>query len=372
MRSRFYIFAVLACACAALVTLASCANGSSSAASKGSSIDLKPKMTISQPPTFALSKVEKEGEEGEEGGSAMQVTIYAQIANIGDMPVTSLNGTTFTLLNAEGKPVRATTKADVVELVPGAMTKTGVTMELTDEEYEAFDSLSVSFLCPLKVFSCEGKAKNVKSVRSAKAAFVQSEEQQARQTREEARQAHIAAWHARFPTDDYSNTTLIGDSIMDNSSVALREALPGVDLNVDSGRSLEVGGLIRENQSPDMGVLDHIRRDDGSFDRYVIGTGNNDPGGMTIEDAEEMIEHLGPDKEIYFVTEMVTSNQLGTDTTNATIDAMVEKYPNVHKIDWHGLVLGHESEYLADWCHPRPSRYGDYAACIKEGLDVVY
>ena len=188
----------------------------------------------------------------------------------------------------------------------------------------------------------------------------------------EAQEAREAQWRAQFPTDDYSNTLLIGDSLMQNASTALTEAMPGVTVNADSGRMLERGGAVFENKSPDLGVLDHIRNDDGSYARYVIGTGNNEAGGMPIEAAQEIVDCLGPDKQIYFITMCSLLNSYGTEVTNASIDAMVEQYDNVHKIDWCGFLAGRETDYLMDGIHVYPDRLADYAAFIKEGLDVVY
>ena len=182
----------------------------------------------------------------------------------------------------------------------------------------------------------------------------------------------VQAWRERFPEGDYSDVLFIGDSIMDEARWDIHDAMPGCEVNADSGRTLEEGGLIREDQDPDCGVLDYIRDDDGSHTRYVIGTGNNDAGGVSLYDAEEIISCLGPDKEIYFITEMVTANPGGTANTNATIDAMVEAYPNVHRIDWHGFVEGRESELLRDWCHPNAYGKPLYVGLLKAGLDVCY
>ena len=88
--------------------------------------------------------------------------------------------------------------------------------------------------------------------------------------------------------------------------------------------------------------------------------------------AEEIVACLGPDKEIYFITEMVTGNPGGTANTNATIDAMVAAYPNVHAIDWHGFVEGREGELLRDVCHPNDYGKPLYAEVLKAGLDVCY
>ena len=198
------------------------------------------------------------------------------------------------------------------------------------------------------------------------------QEERAKREERRARWEQVQEWRYRFPEGDYSDVLFIGDSIMDESRYLIMEAMPGSEVNADSGRTLEEGGLIREDAAEDSGVLDHIRTDDGTHERYVIGTGNNDGGGVPLYVGEEIVECLGSDKEIYFVTEMVTANPGGTATTNATIDALVKTYPNVHKIDWHRYVEGRESELLRDWCHPTENGKVEYVAVLKDGLDVCY
>lgn len=198
------------------------------------------------------------------------------------------------------------------------------------------------------------------------------QEMMAERAERDARWKQVQEWRYRFPEGDYSDVLFIGDSIMDESRYLIMDAMPGSEVNADSGRTLEEGGLIREDAAPDCGVLDHIRNDDGSHVRYVIGTGNNDGGGVPLYVGEEIVERLGPDKEIYFVTEMVTANPGGMATTNGTIDALVEAYPNVHKIDWSGYVEKHGYGLLRDWCHPAEYAKPEYVGVLKDGLDVCY
>ena len=193
-----------------------------------------------------------------------------------------------------------------------------------------------------------------------------------REAAERVRVEHEAAWREAFPTDNYANTLLIGDSIMQNATSSLQATLPGVDISADAGRTLEAGGLVFEKQSPDCGVLDYVRRDDGSHARYVIGTGNNEVSGMSLGAAEEIVERLGPDKQIYFITMCSVYNSTSTEVTNESIRTVESEHDNVHVIDWYGLVSENPSEYLSDGIHPRSSRLADYAAFIKEGLDVIY
>ena len=185
-------------------------------------------------------------------------------------------------------------------------------------------------------------------------------------------QERIDSWRARFPVDDYSNTLLIGDSLMQNATSSLRAAMPNVAINADAGRTLETGGLVIDGQSPDAGILDQVRNDEGTYARYVIGAGNNDAGGMPIDAVEEVVDLLGPEKEIYFITMCSLGSPTATDITNQAIEDAQTRYDNVHKIDWKAFVSGRESDFLRDGVHVYRDREPDYAACIKEGLDTVY
>ena len=167
----------------------------------------------------------------------------------------------------------------------------------------------------------------------------------------------------------YSNTLMIGDSIMVNTGEVCKEYMPGINIDADSSRSLENGGV----QSPgsDEGVLDHVRAlNPKQYSRYVIGTGNNDAGGMDMEAGEEIVSCL-KGKQIWFVTEFVSNNSEGTRTTNDTINKLCRKYRNVHKVDWYSVVSKHQSEYLGgDNCHPQNREAQEaYASILKAALD---
>ncbi|MBQ9068772.1 MAG: hypothetical protein IJ131_06870, partial [Eggerthellaceae bacterium] len=194
---------------------------------------------------------------------------------------------------------------------------------------------------------------------------------------EEARQKSIeearAEYDARIEEErvrrasDFSDTILFGDSIMQNSQGALYAEMPGVTINAMGGRALEIGP-IGAGSDPSDGVLDHIRADTGGYSRYVIGTGNNDAGGMSLAAGEEIVAHIGPDKEIFFVTEYVGGNLGGTAATNATIADLAARYDNVHAIGWYELVSSSPGTYLSDGCHPLASAMPAYASLIREAI----
>lgn len=316
------------------------------------------------PKRIEIGKPTAQFESGGERGVIVNVTAPLSCKPV-DVPLFMNGCLVAKALDAKGKSVQKS-PGHVGKAIArnGKLTSATWQFLLSPGEFEAMDSIQVTCVSVDGIWGLS-ITKDAQKVADAKATYEVAE-------RDRAERERAAAWRAKFPTDDYSNTLLIGDSLMQNAQASLEAAMPNVDINADAGRTLERGGLVFENSSPDAGVLDHVRDNDGSHARYVIGTGNNDAGGVTEEDAEEIIACLGPDKEIYFITMMVTGNPGGTATTNATIEAMAAKYPNVHVIDWYGLVEGHESEYLSDGCHARRDREPDYAACIKDGLDVVY
>lgn len=186
---------------------------------------------------------------------------------------------------------------------------------------------------------------------------------------EEARAAYdqeVEAIRARR-SSDFSDTILYGDSIMQNSQGALASAMPGVSINAFGGRSLEEGPS-GTNFDPNDGVMDHIRSDTGGYTRYVIGTGNNDAGGLPLSAGEEVVAHLGEDKEIYFVTEYVGGNMGGTANTNATIANLVERFENVHAVEWYELVSADPGAYLRDGVHPLAGAMPTYANLIRDTI----
>ena len=355
---------VIALTCAAL---SGCTNTeSASSSSNSASAKPTPSLSLAGDPALAF----------ERAGDA-NVTLHVNASVVSDTaePATLAYDAFVVLIDGSNSAFRMDRKKLTTSVSAEAPRTVSVDVALSPEEFNAL--AGVRFACfgwrdGQEAFLCLANGSRVYPVEEARQAYIAAEEERVRLEAEQARQQHEAQWRAKFPTDDYSNTILIGDSIMQNCSSALRSTLPGVTIDADAGRSLEYGGLVFEGESPNDGVLDHIRQDDGEFDRYVIGTGNNDAGGVTEEDAEEMIEHLGNTKQIYFVTEYVRGNLHGTGVTNDTIDAMVEKYPFVHKIDWYGLVHENPSAYLKDGCHPRDDSESDYAELLKEGLDVIY
>ena len=268
----------------------------------------------------------------------------------------------------QAKPADAETQADVK--ANGAIVFENVTdrpMTKKDlAEKKAIEEAKAKKAAEEKAAAEAAKIAEEKRIEEEKAAQQAAAEEAERKAREAA-----GPQVSYTPGEgDYADVLMIGDSIMVVSKWSIESYMPGVTVDACSARSLETGG-VAEGGGPNDGVLDHVRAlDSNQFSRYVIGTGNNDWNGMDMDSGEEIVSCLAG-KQIYFVTEYVTNNTSGTDNTNATIDALCEKYPNVHKIDWHTVAVANRDAFLGgDNCHPQNQEATDtYAGLVKAALD---
>jgi hypothetical protein len=176
----------------------------------------------------------------------------------------------------------------------------------------------------------------------------------------------IRSWPLERFASDFSDTFMVGDSVMHLVEGPIHEYMPAATVDASSGRALEEGGP-NEGYSSGLGILDIIRSDGGyGYERYVIGAACNEPSGMSYEAGEEIVGVL-QGKPVWFVTQMVTNNSTSTSNTNAAIDALCANYPQVHKIDWYQACIEHP-EYITDNAHASTEGAYVYASLIAEAL----
>ena len=165
-----------------------------------------------------------------------------------------------------------------------------------------------------------------------------------------------------FSTTDFSDTVVIGDSVVAGSKESIEAALPGVTVDADPSRTFEHGGAYADYSDED-GMIDYAREVAGKYRRYVIECGIND-AGLTRDMADSFLGVLARDgAQVYFVNQLVTDNQESNEITRSTIDAVCEGRTDVFCIDWLGK--GDESD-LADDCHLNTDGCEHYASLIHD------
>lgn len=138
---------------------------------------------------------------------------------------------------------------------------------------------------------------------------------------------------------DGSNVTIIGDSITEGSSSQLRAKLPNADINGKTSRQFATGISIAKSTN--------LR------DKVVFALGTNS-AYLTQSQVQDAIDTIGPDREIYFVTNYGKADY---SNNNALLRAAARDNSNVHIIDWAGAVSADPTKNISnDGIHP--TNYG--------------
>lgn len=156
-----------------------------------------------------------------------------------------------------------------------------------------------------------------------------------------------------------TRVTFIGDSIMVAAENALYEAIPDCVVNAKEGRQLVEA----------MDILRKMEAAGEIYDTVVIGLGSNSP--FPIEDGEEVIDFLGEDRTIYWVT--CYGRYLDwQDEVNETIAELDEEYDNLYVLDWSAVAEEHAGWIRTDdGIHLTPDGALGYAQFIAEGIGAA-
>lgn len=119
--------------------------------------------------------------------------------------------------------------------------------------------------------------------------------------------------------------TFIGDSIMVAAEPELTKLLPECVVDAKVGRQLV--------EAPD--IIRRLKNEGKLYDTVVIGLGSNLP--FTVEEGSEVLDMLGDDRTIYWVT--CYGRYLDwQDDVNETIAELDEMYDNLTVIDWSAVA----------------------------------
>lgn len=152
--------------------------------------------------------------------------------------------------------------------------------------------------------------------------------------------------------------TLIGDSIMVAAEEALYEYIPGCVVNAKEGRQLVEA----------MDILYDMEAAGEIHDTVVIGLGSNSP--FPIEEGERVLDFLGEDRTIYWVT-CYGRYLEWQDETNDLIWELDEEYDNLHVLDWSAVAPEHTSWIRSDdGIHLTPDGAVGYARFVAEGIGL--
>lgn len=149
--------------------------------------------------------------------------------------------------------------------------------------------------------------------------------------------------------------TMIGDSVMLGAAPSIQESLP--DCVIDAKVSRQV------TQAD--GVLDSLEQQNTLNQIVVIALGTN--GTFSTATGQELIDRLGSDRTIYWVT--VYGSELSwQEDSNTTIRALADANENVYIIDWAQTAAGHTDWFYSDGIHLNAQGREAYTQMILTGL----
>ena len=152
---------------------------------------------------------------------------------------------------------------------------------------------------------------------------------------------------------EYSNVTLIGDSVMLGAAENISSAMPGCVVDAKESRQVRAG----------VEIAQALEQQGNLRSTVVIALGTN--GTFSTETGQALIDYLGPDRNIYWVYAYGVSWQ---QDSNNTISALATNNANVTIIDWPAYASGHSEYFYSDGIHLNSDGRNAYAQMLVDNV----
>lgn len=149
----------------------------------------------------------------------------------------------------------------------------------------------------------------------------------------------------------------VGDSVMLGAADALQHTFQNITVDASEGR---------QEHSAIPEVADLLGRD-GQIDTVILALGTN--GYFTESDGQKMIDEIGKDRDIYWVTVYNRDQQEFQDSINGVIEKLAAANPNVHAVAWDKEAPLHDGWFWEDGIHLDTEGQKGYADYIRKSLE---
>ncbi len=162
-------------------------------------------------------------------------------------------------------------------------------------------------------------------------------------------------------TVDGSDVTIVGDSVTLAASKEITGHMPSVQIDAEESRSSRVAAQILKDKAMQGDLRDIV----------VVALATN--GNIREIDTEEILEAIGPNRVLIYVTGFGPSRAPWIAEANAEIERAAAAYPDQIIIaDWHDAIEGH-SDYLAgDAVHPGADGAKVYSEVVTEACERAH
>ncbi len=157
------------------------------------------------------------------------------------------------------------------------------------------------------------------------------------------------------PVSNGTAVTCVGDSVMLGAANSILNIMPGCV--VDAKESRQVVQCVD--------ILSGLAAQGNLGSTVVISLGTNSPFRQSV--GQEIIDYLGPDRQIYWVT--AYGQYLNwQDQTNSTIRALADANANVTVISWDQVGSQHPDWFYSDGIHLNQAGREGYANLIASSI----
>lgn len=147
---------------------------------------------------------------------------------------------------------------------------------------------------------------------------------------------------------------LIGDSVSVRTIPYFQEKFPFGAIDAAVNRQLYVGTE----------VYNAYAAQDIVGDVVVFALGTN--GVATDDQIDELMAATGPDRQVFFVN--TRSPQTWVGETNSAMERALERYPNLHLIDWYSYSAGRDDLFDGDGTHLNEEGAAEYIQLIYDAV----
>lgn len=171
-----------------------------------------------------------------------------------------------------------------------------------------------------------------------------------------------------------SNVTIIGDSITNGARAALLSVMPKAEIVAQDSKQFSSGGSA-DNPSG-LQIVEQLKAEGKLRQIVVFALGTN--SAVTKSDVDAVLKAVGPDRQVFFVTNYDTVKTNKYDNNNKAFAAAVAGNNNVGVVDWKNAILtasGSPSDYVKDESvyavHPTSEGQKLFAETIKNAISGV-
>lgn len=168
------------------------------------------------------------------------------------------------------------------------------------------------------------------------------------------------------------NVTMIGDSITNMSTSAIKNKLPDIDIHSQGSKHMFMEGQEDTGGPSGATILEEIVKKDELRDVLVVALGTNDPGALSESEVQSKIIdkaiNEGGASKVIFVNNSESINAASYAKNNEVFNKLASSNPNVEVADWRKIIADNPALLGSDNIHPTSEGMEEFANLVYQSV----